>query len=350
MVVDRQLIKDKIRRLTARPSDNQITDTQLNEYIQNYILYDMPVHLKLESFRNLYQFITQPNVDTYNFPTDYYIETMPPVYVGGYQVIMSQSRDSFFKFNPRLTFMEKNVSTGTGATGPYSGTLTNIPAMRGHYPNFGGSLTIPMNYMIYGILISGDNGMGGMTNLVDDGFGFLYSPDSTVGDVFDPSGAGALNRGTINYLTGAFTVNAGLLGFTSPVSAGGAINAQYIPYVASRPQSALFYQDQITLSPIPDQAYTVSFEAFKKMNDLISDADMPELKDVWQVIAFGVAGKIFEDNGDLENVVKFRPLLDEQIRLSTRRTISQYSTERVATIFTEQTGLLQNFNNLFGGI
>ena len=293
MTVNRQLIKDKIRRLTARPSDNQITDTQLNDYIQNYILYDMPVSLKLESFRNLYQFITQPNVDTYNFPTDYYIETMPPVYVGGYQVIMSQSRDSFFKFNPRLTFNEQNIAGGIGATGPYTATITNIPAMRGHYPNFGQSLTMPMNYMIYGVLISGDMGNGQMTNLVDDGFGYLYSPDPAVGDVYDPSGAGANNRGTINYLTGAITINAPPLnGFVDPVALAGTINCQYVPYVASRPQSALFYQDQIILSPVPDQAYTVSFEAFKKMNDLVSDADIPELKDVWQVIAFGVAGKI----------------------------------------------------------
>ena len=107
--------------------------------------------------------------------------------------------------------------------------------------------------------------------------------------------------------------------------------------------------------PIPDQAYTVSFEAFKYpsafANDGSDDGLSPQLYEWWQLLAYGAADKIFADNADMENMQKFRPLLDEQMRLVQRRTIQQYSSERTASIYTEQTQFAQfPFGNLFGGI
>ena len=90
--------------------------------------------------------------------------------------------------------------------------------------------------------------------MVDDGQGNLFDPSDT-------STIPALARGSINYITGALNINA--RGIHGSIPAGNPINVQYTPYVASRPQSVMFYQDQIYLYPIPDQAYTVSFEAYK---------------------------------------------------------------------------------------
>ncbi len=128
---------------------------------------------------------------------------------------------------------------------------------------------------------------------------------------------------------------------------------QYVPYVASRPQSVVFYQDQMLLYPIPDQAYTVSFEAYKYPTAFLNDAAgvrTPQVNEWWQLLAYGAADKIFADNGDFENLQKFRPLLDEQMLLCTRRTIVQQTSERTATIYTEQTQFPQYpFGNLFSG-
>ena len=134
------------------------------------------------------------------------------------------------------------------------------------------------------------------------------------------------------------------------IPTGNAINVQYIPYVASRPQSVVFFQDQILVYPIPDQAYTVSFESYKYPTVLASSTDDPQLQEWWQMLAYGAADKIFADNADFENLNKFRPLLQEQMRLCQRRTIVQYTSERTATIYTEQSGGMQfPFGNLFGG-
>jgi len=60
--------------------------------------------------------------------------------------------------------------------------------------------------------------------------------------------------------------------------------------------------------------------------------------------------RFLQINADFENLQKFRPLLDEQMNLCLRRTLVQQTSERVATIYTEQAGPPQYpFGNLFSG-
>jgi hypothetical protein len=349
-------IRNKVRRITGRPSTTQITDQQIDDYINTFYLNDMPEHLRLESLRYNYQFVTNANQPVYDFPRDYYLDNMPPVFIGGYQSYMTQSRENFFRINPQLNLLQQ-MATGNGTAGPYVFTLTNTPITPGFKTNPPGAYSvsvintpsdIPPAQINWNVLISGVNGSNQSICLVDDGQGNLFDVNDFSSDPNpDPSNVppwrGAL--GTINYLTGAVTAT-----FSQPIAVGANINAQYIPYVASRPQSCVFYQDQFYLYPIPDQAYTVSFEAFKYPTALINDSSVPQLREWWQVLAYGAADKIFADNGDMENLQKFRPLLEEQLKLIQRRTIVQYTSERSSTIYTEQTSFPQYpFGNLFSG-
>lgn len=77
---------------------------------------------------------------------------------------------------------------------------------------------------------------------------------------------------------------------------------------------------------------------------------IPQVAEWWQLLAYGAADKIFADAGDFEMMNKFRPLLQEQMNLVLRRSIVQPTSERVATIYTEQTQFPQYpFGNLFTG-
>lgn len=343
-------IRTKIRRITGRPSQNQISDAEIDKYINTFYLFDMPEHLRLESLRVNYQFVTSANVPVYDFPTDLYLTNMPPVYVGGYMTYMTQSRQNFFRVNPGLNYLQQSVYTGNGTTGPYSGQfLINTPIVPGFKPNPPGAYSsslvkdIAVKFINWNVLVSGTTASGTSVTLVDDGQGNLFDP-------IDSSSDPANSRGSINYSTGAIDI----FNFAQAIGNGNPINVQYIPYVASRPQSVCFFQDQFYLYPIPDQAYTVSFEAYKYPTALDSDdaqQDSPQLKEWWQMLAYGAADKIFADNADFENMQKFRPLLDEQMRLCQRRTIVQQTSERTATIYSEQNaGFGQYpFGNLYGG-
>ena len=62
-------IRVKVRRLTGRPSPQQITDAQIDTYINTFYQYDFPEHLRVFSNETTFTFMTTPNVDTYDMRT-----------------------------------------------------------------------------------------------------------------------------------------------------------------------------------------------------------------------------------------------------------------------------------------
>lgn len=353
---DLTTIRNKVRMITGRPSPSQITNSEIDDYINTFYRFDLPAHLRLENLRVNYEFTTIPNIAVYNFPINSYITNMPPVYIAGYRSFMTQSRENFFRVNPELNLLQQSLATGNGSNGPYTGTLNQTPVMPGFKPNPPGAYSdsavsgndIAAGSLKWNVLISASGSSIGITSgiapalsLIDDGQGNLFDPADTS---TNPS----TKKGTVNYITGAVSIT----NFSDIVPEGNAINAQYIPYVASRPQSVVFFEDQFILYPVPDQAYTVSFEVYKYPTTLASDGSDPQLQEWWQLLAYGAADKIFADNADLENLQKFRPLLKEQMELILRRTLVQQTSERTATIYTEQVNGMGQFpfGNLFGGI
>ena len=346
-------IISKVRKITGRPSQNQISDNDIIDYINTFYVFDMPEQLKMESLRYNYQFLTTANIPVYDLPTGMYLTAMPPVYIGGYQSYMTQSRENFFRINPQLNFLQQ-IATSSG-TNNFTGTLTQTPIIPGFKPNPPGAYADPSitanqiapSKIQWNVLISAEgtpDATSGITKtytLIDDGKGNLFAPD-------DPTSNPINNRGTVNYITGAVNVMA----FPITIPSGNAINAQYVPYVASRPQSVVFYQDQFILYPVPDQAYTVSFEVYQYPTAFLYSQTIlsPQLNEWWQMLAYGAADKIFADSADFENMQRFRPLLEEQMKLSLRRTIVQQTSERTATIYTDQAAFPSYpFGNIFSG-
>lgn len=329
-----QDIRDKIRRITARPSTAQISDTEIDKYINTAYLYDFPEHLRLENLRVNYQFITNAYQPVYDFPTDLYLTVMPPVFIDGYQSYMTQSRENAFRIYPQLSNVV-NVATGIGAPASYTFTLSNTPILPGFkrnppgaYANVFGQDPATWNW---NVMFSFTSSTGVTQSLVDDGLGNLFALSDN--PTLDPSILGNPNRGNINYITGQTTLT-----FPVVVPAGAAINAHYFSYKPSRPQTVCFFQDQIEMFPVPDQAYTVSFECYKYPTAFLSTqpTSSPQVKEWWQLLAYLAADKIFTDNADFDNAQKFRVLLDEQMRLCNRRTIVQQSSERTPTMYSTQ--------------
>ena len=349
----------KVRRITGRPSSTQISDNDIVKYINTFYVYDMPEHLKLISLRYNYEFLAQANIPTYDLPTGTYLTAMPPVFIAGYQTYMTQSGQNFFRINPELNFEQVSLYTGNGTNTGYTGGFLNAASsnapltgsssaslfvMPGFKANPPGAYSVsvqntitdvPASFLQWNVLITAagaPNAISGIPttiSLVDDGQGNLF-------DTSDLSTDPKFARGSVNYITGAVTIT----NFIANIPSGNPINAQYIPYVASRPTCAMFFQDQIMLYPVPDQAYTVSFEVYRYPTAFLASQTgaTPQLAEWWQYLAYGAADKIFADNGDMENLQKFRPLLEEQMNLVQRRTIVQQTSDRAATIYTEQQG------------
>src|SRR5690242_1168087 len=107
-------IRTKVRRLTRSPSEAQITTAQLDEYINTFVVYDFPEHLRTFNLRTTYSFYCNPFQDTYqtdrsvipatnplyNFQNKY-LTVHPPFYIAGYPATFTQSEEQFYGLYPK---------------------------------------------------------------------------------------------------------------------------------------------------------------------------------------------------------------------------------------------------------
>jgi hypothetical protein len=326
-------IRTKVRRLTRSPSTAQLSDDDIDNYVNNFVLYDFPEHLRLFSLRTVFTFFCEPYIDTYvpnltdqtsplyNF-ANIYTSFADPVYIAGYQQFFTQSREQFYGIYPQVNSIASIGPVGDGVRTAFTGTLGF---------NFGptstttsGQVPVLANNVLFSSVDINNNG----AYLSDNGNGFLV-------------GTGI---GTIDYVTGVYT-----LAFTTPPAVGAAINSQTIPYVPSLPQALLYYDDTITLRPVPDQPYRVTMEAYIRPAEMLNSTDEPKLSQWWQYIAYGCAKKVFEDRMDLDSVALIAPEYKKQELLVQRASIVQYTNERVATIYTEQVSGITSGGFGFGG-
>lgn len=290
-------IRKKVRRLTGRPSENQLSTSDIDDYINTFYRWDLPAELKLLDLKKTYSFITEPDIDIYDFtPND--INTIePPVYVGGNIAAFTQNREYFFSANPEIQ-ADYILTTGANVVGPYTATVNATPIKRNR------------------VIVSTVDVSGASLTATD-----ALTEGVLAGDVL----AGA----TIDYDTGVIAN----LNFTGIIGSGTKIMVQYINYSPSRPSSVLFYDNKIQLSPVPDKAYRVMFDAYVNPTALAAATSEPELRQWWQLIALGAAMKIFEDNLDMENYGKVRMFYEEQLVLVDRKTTKELSLKRVETIY-----------------
>lgn len=310
-------IRTKVRRVTGRPSPQQITDAQIDEYVNTFYLYDMPQTLRLATQESEFSFMTEANVGEYDLTTlqvvdgsstnnaiDVYDILKPPVYIAGYQALWSESQEQFYRVYPQLAQINESLE-GDGTAGPYALTLSNVPIVQG-------SVTV-------GAIDSTDsaaNATDVATNRTD-GTWVLDNTSTAV-------------TGSINYITGALTVT-----FPNAIPSGNTVTFTAQPYVAARPQSVLFYDNVLTLRPVPDASYLVKISAYKTPTSLLLAGDSPQLKQWWQYLAYGASKKIFEDAQDPDSLAVMMPSFKEQERLVLRRTVVQQTPQRTATIYSE---------------
>lgn len=337
-------IRTKVRRLTRTLSTNQLSNTDLDEYINTFVLYDFPEHLRLFSLRKTFTFTTNVGQDTYpisaaevinvNNPlydfNNRYITVHEPIYIAGYKAFYTQSRDQFFNVYPKNDTISGNTGVeGDGVTTNFTG---QFPFVLPATPGTNGTVITQKSFFITSLSAIGESMTLRDIPVVDPTTGFrsIFGNLYVVGS--EPTVPPTLVDGTnfMDYTTGAFNVT-----FPLAPAAEQPIIAECRPGVTSRPEALLYFDGAFTVRPIPDQGYPIEFEVYVRPTQLMADSDEPQLQQWWQYIAYGAAKKYFEDQQDLESVQLILPEFKQQERLVLRRTIVQQTEERVATIYTE---------------
>ena len=315
-----QRIRNSVRNITGRKSQNQLTQDRLDDFINDFYLFDFPERLKTLQLEGWFRFNLSPNVSRYplfgSFSSgrpsstaqggigvdeiqentlrldDIYFVNKP-AYVDGYEISFMQDPDPFYRYWPDLKFIE-SLDTGDGSVGPYTFTMNQLPAQKGS------------------VLISADS-----QSVRDNG----DLDNNGVGEWIDLT-----FPGTVNYTTGAVEIT-----FPDGVDPGTDINAHYYPYVASRPRDVLFYEQFFEFRPIPDRAYEFRVHTQRRPTAMVAEDDPPEFVEWCNLIAYGAALKIFIEDADWNEYQNLYPVFNEQKLLAQRRALKQLRDERVST-------------------
>ena len=338
------IIQD-IRDLTRGLSPAQISDAKIMYWMNSFILYDFPASLRLSSLKTTFSFYTSPYIDVYqstftntadpfyNF-SNTYLTTQGPFYCAGYEGQFMQSQSQFYGLYPQIRNIQL-LTYGDGATTQFMGVIN---ALQTNQTNGAQQLNVCLvrNQVMFDSIDINNNGLVLVDTPISATIGNLSIPNNP------PTSLTLQDANNyVNYLTGQFVIT-----FNTPPLQGANVNSQSLPVAPARPQTLLWFDDQIILRPVPDQPYKIDIDAFIRPSALINAGDMPQLAQWYQYIVYGTATKIFQMRGDEESVARIAPEFKRQELLVMRTTIVQQAKQRVPTIFSHQIG--PNYGSGFG--
>jgi hypothetical protein len=353
-IVTLNAIIGKIRRLTGSSDPLQLPDTiliggypyatSISDYINSFYSYDFPSEFRSLKLKDVYSFNTVQGIDVYPFNSEQYTTVEMPCYCMKREMQLFNDPWSFYGVNYNWQ-TQTNFDYGDNSSGPYSGFLSAIPLIRSvnnnpsvaATPNItpqstnGVTIYPTQGYSGYpvgrvqNVLITANTSTG-TVNVTDDGLGNL------IGDCYS---------GTINYQTGEIS-NLIFGTVSSPISipSGNFIQCQYNPVQESIPLSIMFFQNQFTVRPVPDQGYTIELIAYRQPSQALltqsANTGTPELSEWWECIAIGASKKIFEDRLDMDGAAMMDKMLQERYQIAYTRTYAQLGKQRVNTIYQDQ--------------
>lgn len=383
-----------VRRIIKSPSNAQITDNLIIDYINRFWLMDVDARVQLFDFKTKYQFQTTPGISDYNMPL-YNVQQQPPgdgsaaiasfpvyqgftnvCYCNGIQIPFYTSRNSFWNVWPNYTQSQIEVGTGNGTTGPYTLPLAFNPAIPGHVDiagiiatgnnqdpprnntllvamgtPFNGNSIIPLTSVSSSVYFTATDGTGRNIVVADSGqfldnntdgdlYGLLMSPTQAPFGVSPLPNGGNLTtpystlQNTINYNTGIATN----VYFPVAVPQGFPINAQSVYFNQGLPRAVLFYNNTLSIRPPPDIQYFIEIDAYLTPAAFLNSTQAIPFGYMAEYVSRGAARKILADTGDTEQFTFYEPLFREQETLVWKRSQRQFTATRSPTIFSESEG------------
>ncbi len=107
--------------------------------------------------------------------------------------------------------------------------------------------------------------------------------------------------GTVNYVTTQIN-----LLIPVPLQAGSQLNVWAATYQCGRPYNMLFWNNELTIRPVPDNVYLVEVEVYQTPSQFMATTDNPVLNQWWQYIAYGAAREYLRDVQDMEGVANLQ--------------------------------------------
>lgn len=351
-----------VRRIVKSPSNAQLTDSLIVDYINRFYIQDVDGRIQLFDLKTKYGFQCTPYITSYNMPLygvnqfpgqtelagsipqyPVYQGFMNPAFINGIQIPFYTQRDAFYKVWTPYVQTLQSAGTGDGTAGPYTLSLPFFPALAGHIdmtgiiavnstidPIVGATLntSVPITSLYPGVTITATSTAN--ANMVVTDSGQFSSSDQQVGFLQSTSGSTISQAGTVNYVTGDVTVT-----FPANVASGTDIQVNCYFYEPGIPRALLYYNNVITILPPPNVSYYVEMDAYLSPAAFLNTSSAIPFAYMAEYIARGAARKILSDTGDVEQFQFYEPLFIEQERLVWKRSQRIFTSTRTGTIFSD---------------
>jgi len=295
-------IKKEVRSQTGSPSQQALTDSELEQAINLFYSTSFPSAIKTDQLRDVYTIFTKPNVDLYPLDVNTYQSVRSQAYVEGRQAALYKDRGSFFRVYPREPQLQQPVE-GDGTTTSFSFTLGVKPFL----PTMVVMGSQDVNGNVVQIVDNGGQGTttGALLLLSSDNVGNFdpaIPPTSPI-----PSTLPSNQVGTVNYVTGAVSLDLPIA-----LASSEKLKVWTAPYQANFPSGILFWNNEFTVRPVPDKVYKIEVEVFKKPTQFLSDTSETDVQQWSQYIALGASLIILRNRQDMESVENLLPFFQEQ--------------------------------------
>lgn len=359
-------IEKKVRRLTASASQSALSSADIQQAVNLFYNNDFPYAIKIDQQRSVYKFLTIPNVDRYPVDVNNCQGFRSPVYFEGIQGNFFKNRDQLYNLYPRYPTQFQPIG-GDDVKTSFTFSLFGNNVNPFPQPNFG--------ILSTQVVIGGIDKNGNPIRIIDDGGAFvnafgigsntttgqlLFINQNNVGNnVFldasndqqpaipplsplpipsPPVGIPSANNpqycGTVNYVTTNITIN-----FPVAPAAGTMINVWASTYQVGRPYNLLFWNNELTIRPVPDNVYLCEVETYQTPSQFMMTTDNPILNQWAQYIAFGTAMEILRDRQDMEGVENLREgFMRQEGLVLERQSIEEIFQPNITLFNSTQTG------------
>lgn len=140
--------------------------------------------------------------------------------------------------------------------------------------------------------------------------------------------------GTVNYVTTQID-----LLLPVPIQPGSQLNIWAATYQVGRPYNLLFWNNEFTIRPVPDNVYLVEIETYQTPAQFMQTTNHPVLNQWWQYIAYGAAMEILRDRQDTEGVENLREgFMRQEAMVLERQAVEEIQQPNITLFNTTMTG------------